>query len=399
MGYIITVNPIAQNPGMMSISFTGRNLAIDPFGILWAVYTRLIGGFDRIYAAWSNNGGITWNEEEVSVDDNIHDGPVIAIDSQGVIHVAYTARGRAPFPAAYGIFYKQRSLAGVWSAEETVSLQDTGVNAPRCSIAIDSSDDVHCVISTKGYGGNSGVWNIIYRKRTAGMWGPVIQITDQPVVQSMSAIAIDRSNIIHLAWYGLGWGSYPGNSLVAYCKSPLWAPEVVCDENYSEILGSIAVDSLNNPYIAWIESNERKAYYLVKTGGSWSPRERVDEADDTAIYGFGIALDKKDDLHFVYSGFPFGPPWLPRQILYRRKVGGVWEGQINVTADPANTQEYPVILWATWPEIAGMRTNIPTNIERCIWQSDKIYFGSIGIPVPPVPLIISKAYALSREEL
>ena len=376
---------IAADPNHdVATSYNGRNLAIDVAGILWSVYTRRVGGLGRIYAAYSNDGGATWTEEDVSVDAFPHQTPTIAIDSMGIIHVTYTTTGRAPFVASYGVFYRQRSVLGVWSAEETVSLQNTGgAIVPTSSIAIDSVDDIHCVISTKGYGVNVGIWNIIYRARVAGAWGAVVQITDLAVNQGLSAIAIDSLDVVHLTWVGLGWGGNPANSLIVYCASPLWVAEVVDDGAYNDMIGSIAVDSLDNPYIAWIDRSVDMAYYSVRIAGAWSARERIDAADDVGSLNVGIAIDKNDDLHFVYSGWPFVPPGLPLNILYRRRVGGVWLDQVNITIE-ADDQLYPVILWATWPQIGGVRTNVPLARQYFIWKSIgvAVMFGDTGISIP-----------------
>lgn len=391
---------IAADPNFnISTSWQGRNLAIDVAGVLWATYTRrFVPGQDRVYAAYSNDGGATWTEEDVSVDANNHWTPVIAIDSAGIVHVAYTARGRAPFAAAAGVFYKQRSLAGVWSAEETVSLQDTGIHIPDSSIAIDSGDNVHCVIDTKGYGSFPDQWQVIYRKRTAGVWGAVVQITDIDFPSGGCAgIAIDSSDVVHLVWNGKGWGADPTQNVIVYCKSPAWVPEVVNEIAdawlWANSTGSIAVDSSNKPYIAWIVRvtiGDNKGYYSVKNG-AWSARERVDAADGLDSYNIGIAIDKNDNLHFVYSGWPFNPPGLPINILYRRKVGGIWQDQVNITENPSDEQAYPVILWATWPQIAGIRTNIPLTQQRFIWKSKGvgILFGVVALVVLPTVVTLA----------
>lgn len=396
---------IAADPNFnMATSYTGRNLAIDVTGVLWAVYSRRVGGIVRIYAAFSNDNGATWAEEAISVDANSHGDPTIAIDSTGIVHVTYTAWGRAPWPAAYGVFYKQRSVAGVWGAEETVSLQNTGFNSPTSSIAIDSTDNIHCVISTQGYGVNVGVWNIIYRARVAGVWGGVVQITDLPVHQSISAIAIDSSDIVHLAWVGVGWGLNPANSLVVYCRSPLWVPEVVDDGVYIDMLGSIAVDSGDVPYIAWIDwTGINRAYFSVRTAGVWTARERVDDANGMTNNNISIAIDRNDNLHFVYTGLPIVPPGLVLNVLYRRRISGVWQAQVNITTDDTDTQEYPVILWATWPQIGGVRTNVPLYRQYFIWKSMSVavmfgYLSSIILPsvaTNPATLVKSSSASLN----
>ncbi len=377
---------IAVDPNFdLATSFPGRNLAIASDGTLWAVYARRVGSIDLIYLAHSHDGGATWTEEDVSVDANNHGDPVIAIDSTDTLHIAYTTKGRAPFPSAWGIFYKQRSVAGVWSAEETVSLQNTGVNSPTSSLAIDSSDDVHIGISTKGYGVNSGQWNIVYRKRSAGVWGAVVQITDLATPQGVVAIAVDSVNGVHLIWNGQGWGTHPSRWQVVYSHA-LGVGEIVCDEDKNGESPHIAVDSLNNPHVVWVNSTDSQVWYSTKAAGLWSAPTRVDDSDGVDRYSLSIAIDRLDDIHVLWSGWPFGPPWLVINLAYRRTLAGVWQSSVFITSEADNEQLYGHLLWATFPIISGVHTNILQTQQDFIWKSmyTAVMFGYLGIAVATV---------------
>lgn len=177
-------------------------------------------------------------------------------------------------------------------------------------------------------------------------------------------------------------------------------PEVVDIGITNDITDSIAVDSHDQPHIALYDTigGWSHIYHTTKIAGVWSLREQVDNADGLDWTSFAsIAIDKIDNLYFVYSGWPLIPPGLPINVMYRAKVSGVWQSQVNITTDPVNQQLDPCFCWATWPLIGGVRTNVLQGTQYLSWKSFNvaIMFGSYLLIFP----LRSRSYALSRREL
>jgi len=78
--------------------------------------------------------------------------------------------------------------------------------------------NIHVVWYGKGWGSNTGYYNIQYRKRTSSGWQTQEAVTDKSWDQLNPSIAIDSSDNIHVVWYGKGWGFYTGTYNIQYRK-------------------------------------------------------------------------------------------------------------------------------------------------------------------------------------
>ena len=362
------------------VSFLGRGLAIASDGTIWAAYYKTVGANSQIFVAYSIDGGTTWTEEQVTADANNHRYPSIAIDSSDILHLSYNARGRAPWPLAWGVFYTQR-VAGVWSAEETVSLLNTGGSIPDTTIAIDSLDNIHFLFGSKGYGVNSGQWNVQYRMRNAGGgYGAVQLITDVAAAQSTVSMAIDGADAVHIAWWGLGWGTHPARNQIMYGLGPgAWATEIVLDEDVDDEYPSIVVDSAGKPHVGWVNGAgalaNRHLRYSNKVGAGWSDPLQIDVSGSVDLSPLTMSIDKTNDIHFIYTAMSLVPSGMLNEH-YRKIQDGILQDQIQLTADAAQNQGWPSMLWATWPLIGTRRTNV-LNFPKVVWRSfnDAIKFG------------------------
>lgn len=382
------------------ISPAGRSLAITSGGTLWATYIKEDGALanEQVFCAYSIDNGVTWTEEEVPpIGDFQNFDSVVAIDSLDVLHLVYCRREPVPFNSI-GLFYRQRSVAGVWSAEETISLLNTGGNEPIGSIAIDSVDDVHVAFASKGYAVQVAQWNIKYRKRVAGAWGAVQSVTDMATDQSIVTIAIASDDSVHLAWDGKGWGTHPLLWQPVYSERPgAWANELIVDEDKTDVYPHIAVDSGNNPHVIWRNSTDDQISYSEKAVG-WSAPIKVDDSDGVDNSPCSIAVDRLDDIHIAWSGWPWVPPGLNTNIHHRKRESGAWLAVDVITTEPS-AQLIPCMLWATFPVIGGVHTNILQARQCFTWESfaDSVWFAYIGTLASPNTKM--KAYALGRRNV
>ncbi|RJQ10671.1 MAG: exo-alpha-sialidase, partial [Bacillota bacterium] len=140
---------------------TGRTLARTSTGRLWAVYVKSAGGYNQIYAAYSDDGGATWTEEAVTSASANQAGPTIAIDSSDNVHVVWYGSSWGTNTAYENIQYRKRTTS--WQTQEAVTDKNAHQYSP--AIAIDSSDNVHVVWHGLGWGTNTAYNNIQYRQR------------------------------------------------------------------------------------------------------------------------------------------------------------------------------------------------------------------------------------------
>ncbi|MBN2187599.1 MAG: DUF2341 domain-containing protein [Dehalococcoidia bacterium] len=119
--------------------------------------------------------------------------------SDGTLHCVYTATGTD------SIYYSYSSDGGqTWS--EGIDIDGVGYESYASAIAIDSSDNLHVA----WYGGGSPsvpgcAFNIQYRQRAAaGTWGSVEHVTDVASYQDDPSVAVDSHDSIHVVWEGSG---------------------------------------------------------------------------------------------------------------------------------------------------------------------------------------------------
>ncbi|MDD5492492.1 MAG: Ig-like domain-containing protein [bacterium] len=111
----------------------------------------------------------------------------------------------------------------------------------------------------------------------------------------MSSIAIDSSNNPHIAFYDGGSGD------LKYAKwtGSAWSIETVDSNSYVGYNPSLALDSSNNPHISYYDSTNSDLKYAKWTGSAWS----VETVDSTGYVGYSssLALDSSNNPHIAYS--------------------------------------------------------------------------------------------------
>ena len=369
---IHTVATITSTPAL-STEGGGRNIAVASDGKLWAVYSKKPAGlnYQQIHAAYSSDGGLSWTEERVTFgyDNKHHFFPALAVDAFDNLHIVYTSTGRAPFATRWGVFYRRRGLAG-WEAEETVALLDVanpGQDYP--TIAVGVADSIHVVWAGLGWGTHPTIKNIQYRARIGGTWGTVEQVTDMASPQDIPSMAIDSFGAVHVSWTGRGWGINLGFNQVCYGHGPAaWIPENVTDHPHSHYMSRIALDSGDDPHIAYYDAGDDAIYYNSSTGVIWGTPEQVSHIG-AALYGgyASIALDRNDNVHVIWPGYGQGLSNDFPNYWYRKKAGA-WLAPKFITNQDINDQWAASLLWANYPEIGGVKTNVLPGLQKAIWE-------------------------------
>ncbi|KKN70385.1 hypothetical protein LCGC14_0430800 [marine sediment metagenome] len=364
-----TIASITDTP---ALDVVGRRLALESGGRLWATYSKKPSGYtyQQVYCAYSDDDGQTWTETQVTdTDTDHHFFPIIAIDSDDDIHIAYTASGRGAFPNSRSLLYMKRT-SGSWGSEEEIALKDVinpGQN--RASLAIDSADDVHVVWDGQGWSPNTGEFSINYRKRTSGSWGTVETIANESSDQKGASIALDSSDDVHVVWYGKGWGVNTTINNIQYRKrTTSWqTQEAITDVADSQTDSAIALDSSDDVHVVWVGTD---AFYRKRTT-SWQTQENITNDVTISPDFLSIALTKSDIIYMIYTS---GSP----TYTYLRRRTTVWSDAMLINEGVANS--YTSLLWARHPTVSTIRTNVPNN-AYAIWEDEgsKVLFGSLSV--------------------
>lgn len=339
-----------------------RHLARAVDGRLWCCYVRNDGSNDVVYASYSDDDGVNWTEEAVSTGEGDHVSTAIAIDSENRVHCVYQGKGYGDYPANYQIVYRGRTES--WQAEELI----TNVEADQqyVAIAIDSSDHVHAAWSGMGWDTFPAQSNVKYRKRTVG-WQAYESVTDVDAAQKLVSIAVDSSGYVYLVWNGKGWGVETAQYNIQYRqRTDSWqAQEALTDVSDVQEAACIALDSSEIPHVAWygagygVNSTKTQVAYSNRIGGSWVATAHL--TDKTDHQGDpSISIDASDRRYVVWQGKAWGVNVTLRQICLVRYESDAWQ-TVEPLTDRSEDQRYASAIWASYPASASLQLDIPLD--------------------------------------
>lgn len=375
-------------PDIAPSGIGSRTIARCSNGQLWCCYLVNDGANDQVWVSYSDDGGLTWTAEQMTVVAAAQFPPSLAIDSQDNIHLVWFGNGWGANPGITNIQYRRRTTAG-WDAQ--LGLTDDTIRRASPSIAVDSQDNVHIAWDGSDLGLPFVNRSIFYREWIAAGWQPVeTVIFNATNGQQLGQIALGSDDVIHVLWVGGGWGANPAFNNVQYIRkvTGVWQPrEPVTDIAANQDMPAIALDAADNIYTTWGTGLFTGAYRR-RTAIGWEAVEYP------ACVGGTISLDTTGVVYLVGTDGPGGDLW------YIRRVAGAWQPQeiILTPVDYAGS----TLLWANHPTVGGVKTNISGMGLVLTHQSlippaiplDFYYFTLYAIPI-----IVSKSYALSRREL
>jgi hypothetical protein len=221
-------------------------IAVDFWGnlhVLWYDYTP---GNYEIYYMTSTNGGASWsNNQRVTWTSGWSGLPAIAVDSAANLHMVWSDET----PGSSEIYYKNSPDGGAsWSAGQRLTWNSGISQAPV--IAVDSSGVLHLA----WWDNTPGNAEIYYKKSTTGgiTWTANTRLTWSSADSQTPAIAVDSSGNLYLVW----WDSAPGNAEIYYKKSTnggaSWSTNTrltwSSGNSYSPV---IALDYSGNLHVVW----------------------------------------------------------------------------------------------------------------------------------------------------
>ena len=199
----------------------------------------------------------SWGSQEGITDEtNSQISPSIAIDSSNIPHVVW----RGSFddggnPDFIRIQYSNRS-GGSWSAAEDIGEGETvKENQELPDLEIDASNTIHILWQGAGHGAYSVNQQVIYLQGTSGSWGSKELVTDIDAAQTFGSVAIDSNGDVHIVWAGKGWGTNTTVYNIQYRKrlSGVWQTQETVSDVSSPAQGdaSISLEIDNSVNVVW----------------------------------------------------------------------------------------------------------------------------------------------------
>ena len=294
------------------------------------------GSSEIYYAKLNYSANIQINEKRLTNDSERSSDPVIALDSDSNVHIAWIDTKGGGF-LGYKIYYTKLDNNGdtlVDDKQLTHHLE--GALAP--TIAVDANNTVH--ITWSDYrGGNPE----IYYTKLDNNGDPLIddkKLTYAPDRSYKPAIAVDLDNNVHISWYDGTVAIYKGIYMMGIYE--IYYTKL--DNNGSTLVDirrvtpydlvrscrpTIATDSNNNVHIAWDDERDGnwEIYYtkLADNGNTL--------IDDMRITNFSgdsklpkIAIDTDNNVHIIWEDNRDG-----NTEIYYTKLDKNGDTLINVT--------------------------------------------------------------------
>ncbi len=247
----------------------GPSLAVDIFGnvhIAWHDATDYAGaGTDQdiFYKYWDASSSSWTTTELVSTESTDRSRfPSLAVDIFGNVHIAWYD---AEFD--WDIFYKRwNASSSSWTTTELVSTESTAFSRFP-SLAVDIFGNVHIAWSDDTDYAGSGTDNDIFYKRwdaTTSTWITTEVVSTQSADNSDSpSLAVDSLGNVHIAW--VDYTDYAGSGTdndIFYKRwdatTSTWiTTEVVSTESVDWSTNpSLAVDSAGDVHITWDDETD-----------------------------------------------------------------------------------------------------------------------------------------------
>jgi hypothetical protein len=301
-------------------------VARDSKNTIHVVWQDPVSGFHEIYYKNSTDGGSTWTPaKRLTWTAGHSEGPVLAIDSNDVIHVIWS-----DFTATsnYEIYYKRSADGGAtWSYSKRLTWTPLSSGLP--AIAIDPGDTIHIVWTDIVQGHDE----IYYKNSSDGgaTWTAAKRLTWTSSYALFPDVATDSDKNIHVVWYHASQSS-GGSPEIYYRKSAdrgaTWSAvkRLTWTSGYS-FNPVIAIDSNKNIHVVWYDKTPGmpEIYYKKSSDGgtTWTAAKRLTWTPGWSEYP-AIAIDSKNIIHVVWNDHTPGNP----EIYYAKST----DGGVNWTA-------------------------------------------------------------------
>lgn len=307
--------------------------------------------------------------EDLSSDASVIAGPQVRVDSNDIPHAMWTDNN--------DVWYSNR-VGGTWAAKENVS--ENGDTNYYVHFDIDNGDDLHAAWEGKGYGTNTTIMQIIYKKRTSGTWDTTgTALTDEAAAQSKCTLAVDHLNYVHVAWDG-------GANGIRYKRysATSWGAVETVDSDATTDNPALVVLGTGEVFCVHRDTTSTDTIYYTKRRTSWSTRVT---ASMTANYNLGAACQNI-------------PKTLrPTDIHIATRSGNV--NYNKITMDTVSTGDRVLVVIQTETPFGDMAEIILDNSDQYFSTEDyrgqliKLGFGFVSESSPVPDLYVVKQEDIS----
>lgn len=213
------------------------DVAVDSLGCIFVAWHEeaIETGYWEIALAWFD--GASWHPYGLVTADAALDNAVqLEMDTNDTLHLLWTTYQE--------VLYRTRTVAGVWSATENVSLNAGGSQGQRLAVADDGT--VHAIWNDLSYHQS---YEEVYKNRSGGVWSAVENLS------------------------GLN-------------------PNADC-------CGSLDVDNAGNVHMIWIDY--MNVYYRMRTGATWQPAIGLPLSQQSVGSGNATMVDSSGSVHMIYE--------------------------------------------------------------------------------------------------
>jgi len=231
----------------------------------------------------------------------------LAIDSNGYVHAVYVQQSDTAEASAE--VYYVTNIGGNWSWTNISKVNDSDFAGLWPVIAVDSNGVVHIVFMVNVVPA-SFIFDIMYANNSGGSWHSWENVsrTNTTATDAFPTLCIDKTNKLHLAYYS-EWSGGAGIMYTSYTASSGWTTPVNITTgiwSFDNIIGNLAIDtdSFNNVYVAFSGYNgtsiNSEVYIMNNTGGTWSAPVNVSQNLATTPYkdlSPSIDIDIYNTLH------------------------------------------------------------------------------------------------------
>jgi len=329
------------------------------------VYERKLGANHQVYVKMSLDSGATWTEETristyAGMQNYDQRFASISIDSSDYLHVIWRGKSTA-YPTNDQIWYAEYTTS--WSAPIRISTLAGMIDHVQGSstLTVASNDDLHTTWWGKdtAFPINNQIW---YSKYTTSWSAPIRISTDYDMddyAQSSSAITVDSSDYLHVAWAGRATG-FPTSTQIWYKNFTVgWGDTTRLStyagmEDYSQTGLSIAVNSSDGIHVFWngnaTDSAVERQIWYAEYNTSWSVPIRISTYDGMGAYlqDFpSVAVDSSDYLHLFWEGKATGLADEDK-TWYANNFNNSWT---LYCIQQIGRSSFPNVRWSRWPVI------------------------------------------------
>ncbi len=294
-----------------------------------------------------------WWESNITGNDDREYESDAGVDSNGIVHVAFTADG----PGGKDIYYANSSSG--WNVTQVSgSHGDPGDNSP--SLVIDSNGIVHVAWHRK-----VDEDHYIYYANSSSSWENV-RITSGTPGSADPYVTVDNDGVVHIVWIDR---SDNGDAVYYANSSSGWNQTKLVDRDSHPRYPSLFIDNNGIKHIIFMDDyGDRENIYYANSSSGWDITSitNTDDYDEVpeAVFSSGV-------LHVVWQGTESGN-W----DIYYANSSSNWS--ILQVTNETHRQDLPKltvtdngVVHAFWEDYRDSDTHIYYTNSSSNWKNSK----------------------------